>query len=99
MLLDFIRKKANTIDYTGNPIDDDPAQHKQSHVMELIEGPWKGQIIALPNNRVRVTNPALWLVGEGAPDFVPSQYLHSAEKHDSYTDWKTTFDNLYADEK
>ena len=87
-----------TVDFTGNSIADDPAQHKQSHVLELTEGPWKGQIIALPNNRVRVTNPALWLVGEGAPDFVPSQYVHSAEKHDSYTDWRKTFDNLYSDD-
>ena len=52
---------------------------------------------ALPNNRVRVTNPALWAVGEGPPDFVPSQWEHSAEQHDSYMDWETTFDNLYSD--
>ena len=36
---------------------------------------------------------------EGAPDFAPSQYIHSAEIHDSYTDAHTTFDNLYKQEK
>ena len=48
-----------TVDYTDNSIADDPAQHKQSHVLYITEDcPWKGNIIALPNNRVRVTNPA-----------------------------------------
>ena len=84
-----------TVDYTDSYISDDPAQHKQSHVLELTSGPYKGCIVALPNNRVRVTNPALWAVGEGPPDFVPSQWEHSAEQHDSYMDWETTFDNLY----
>jgi len=56
---------------------------------------WTGNIVALPNNRVRVTNPALWVTGEGAPDFAPSQYIHSAEIHDSYTDPEVTFNNLY----
>ena len=46
-----------TVDYTENEIADDPAQHKQSHVMELLDaGPWTGNIVALPNNRVRVTS-------------------------------------------
>ena len=63
-----------TVDYTDSYISDDPAQHKQSHVLELTSGPYKGCIVALPNNRVRVTNPALWVVGEGPPDFVPSQW-------------------------
>ena len=49
-----------TVDYTDNAIADDPAQHKQSHVLELIDADkYTGNIIALPNNRVRVTNPAL----------------------------------------
>ena len=86
-----------TVDYTNNAIADCPAQHKQSHVLELTSGPYKGCIVALPNNRVRVTNPALWVVGEGPPDFVPSQWEHSAEQHDSYMDWETTFNNLYSD--
>ena len=55
--------------------------------------------MALPNNRVRVTNPALWVTGEGAPDFAPSQYIHSAEIHDSYTDPDITFNNLYKETK
>tara|TARA_Y100000401_G_scaffold41793_1_gene31772 strand:- start:84 stop:590 length:507 start_codon:yes stop_codon:yes gene_type:complete len=85
-----------TVDYTDSYISDDPAQHKQSHVLQLIDADkWTGNIVALPNNRVRVTNPALWVTGEGAPDFAPSQYIHSSEIHDSYTDPDITFDNLY----
>ena len=89
-----------TVDYTDSEIADDPAQHKQAHVMELLDaGKWTGNIVALPNNRVRVTNPALWVTGEGAPDFAPSQYIHSAEIHDSYTDPEVTFNNLYKENK
>ena len=86
-----------TVDFTDSAVADDPAQHKQSHVLQLIDADkWTGNIVALPNNRVRVTNPALWVTGEGAPDFAPSQYIHSAEIHDSYTDPDITFNNLYA---
>ena len=86
-----------TVDYTDHSIADDPAQHKQSHVLELTDaGPWTGNIIALPNNRVRCTNPALWQRGEGAPDFKPSQWVMNAESDDSYLDAGYTFDNLYA---
>ena len=84
-----------TVDYTDSEIADDPAQHKQSHVLYLTEGQWKGNLIALPNNRVRATSPALWRTGEGAPDFTPSQWTHSAEAHESYLDASVTFDNLY----
>ena len=88
-----------TVDYTDNEIADDPAQHKQSHVLELTDaGSYTGNIVALPNNRVRVTNPAMWITGEGAPDFAPSQYVHSAEIHNSYMDPYTTFNNLYQEE-
>jgi hypothetical protein len=76
-----------TVDYTDNEIADDPAQHKQSHVIELTDA-----------GRVRVTNPAMWITGEGAPDFAPSQYVHSAEIHNSYMDPYTTFNNLYQQE-
>ena len=86
-----------TVDYTENAIADSPDQHKQSHVLYLTEGPWEGNVVALPNNRVRATSPALWDTGEGAPDFKPSQYLHSAEGHTSYTDPDIVFDNLYSD--
>ncbi len=94
---DFYQSKYMfTVDYTGNGIADCPAQHKQSHVMYITEDcDWKGNIVALPNNRVRATSPALWQTGEGAPDFTPSQYLHSAEGHESYLDPEITFDNLY----
>jgi len=45
-----------TVDYTDSDIADDPAQHKQSHVMYLLDaGKWTGNIVALPNNRVRAT--------------------------------------------
>ena len=63
----------------------------------LDAGEWTGNIVALPNNRVRATSPALWVTGEGAPDFAPSQWLHSAEAHESYLDPFTTFNNLYED--
>ena len=89
-----------TVDYTDSHISDDPAQHKQSHVIELTDaGAWTGNIVALPNNRVRVTNPALWECGEGPPDFRPSQWTHSAECDSSYMDAGITFDNLYAGEE
>ena len=88
-----------TVDYTENSIADDSAQHKQSHVLYLTDaGEYTGNFVALPNNRVRATNQALWRVGDGPPDFSPSQWIHSAEKHDSYMDSYTTFDNLYNQE-
>ena len=87
-----------TVDYTDNHIADSPDQHKQSHVLYITEDcEWQGNIVALPNNRVRATSPALWRTGEGAPDFTPSQYLHSAEGHQSYTDPAITFNNLYSE--
>ena len=89
-----------TVDYTDSDIADDPAQHKQSHVLYLMDaGKWTGNFVALPNNRVRATSPALWRTGEGAPDFAPSQWIHSAEQHESYLDPFTTFNNLYSDGK
>jgi len=88
-----------TVDYTENDIADSPDHHKQSHVLYITEeGPWEGNVVALPNNRVRATSPALWRTGEGAPDFAPSQWTHSAEGHSSYTDPSVTFNNLYAPE-
>lgn len=94
----YMGKYLFTVDYTNNCIADDPAQHKQSHVLYITSDcEYKGNFVALPNNRVRVTNPALWPLGEGAPDFVPSQHTHSAEKHESYLEGRT-FDNLYNEE-
>jgi hypothetical protein len=67
-------------------------------VLYLLDaGKWTGNFVALPNNRVRATSPALWATGEGAPDFTPSQWTHSAESHESYLDPSITFDNLYND--
>ena len=58
------------VDYAESEIADDPAQHKQSHVLQLLEADeYTGNIVALPNNRVRVTHPAWWVTGEGPPDF------------------------------
>jgi|TARA_R110000824_G_scaffold240849_4_gene429459 hypothetical protein len=90
-----------TVDYTENEIADDPAQHKQSHVMELLDaGKWTGNIVALPNNRVRVTHPAWFETGEGAPDFRPSQHIHYSKSDLDYTlDVNQVFDNLYAGKK
>ena len=85
-----------TVDYTESEVADCPAQHKQSHVLTLTDaGKWTGNIVALPNNRVRATSPAFWQTGEGAPDFRPGQWIHCAEQDDSYMDASQTFDNLY----
>ena len=74
-------------------------QLNDGQVLALTEGPWKGCFVALPNNRVRVTSPAMWVTGNGPPDFIPSQWTNKAEAHDSYMDWEYTFNNLYAPEK
>ena len=89
-----------TVDYTDSEIADDPAQHKQSHVMYLLDaGEWTGNLVALPNNRVRVTHPAWFQTGEGAPDFRPSQHTHYSKSDLDYTlDVNKIFDNLYNDE-
>ena len=87
-----------TVDYTDSEIADDPAQHKQSHVLELMEaGEYTGNIVALPNNRVRVTHPAWFETGEGAPDFKPSQRVfHSKQETEYVWDTQRVFNNLYA---
>ena len=97
----FPAKYLFTVDYAESEIADDPAQHKQSHVMHLLDaGQWTGNIVALPNNRVRVTHPAWWEAGEGAPDFKPSAHIHYSKSDLDYTlDVNRIFDNLYAEEK
>ena len=70
-----------TVDYTNNEIADDPAQHKQSHVMELLDaGEWTGNIVALPNNRV--WHIPLGLKRERAKDLIsaPSFSTHSLQQ-------------------
>jgi len=93
----FPAKYLFTVDYTESEIADDPAQHKQSHVLQLLDaGEWTGNIVALPNNRVRVTHPAWFSTGEGAPDFRPSQHIHYSKSDLDYTlDVNRIFDNLY----
>ena len=90
-----------TVDYTDSEIADDPAQHKQSHVLELLDaGKWTGNIVALPNNRVRVTHPAWFETGQGAPDFRPSQHIHYSKSDLDYIlDVNKVFNNLYEEEK
>ena len=90
-----------TVDYTDSEVADDPAQHKQTHVLELLDaGEWTGNIVALPNNRVRVTHPAWFETGEGAPDFKPSQHIHYSKSDLDYTmDVNQIFNNLYANEE
>ncbi len=97
----FPAKYYFTVDYTESEIADDPAQHKQSHVLELLDaGPYTGNIVALPNNRVRVTHPAWFETGEGPPDFLPSQHIHYSKSDLDYTmDVNQIFDNLYAEDK
>jgi hypothetical protein len=90
-----------TVDYTDHEIADDPAQHKQSHVLTLLDaGEYTGNIVALPNNRVRVTHPAWFETGQGAPDFKPSQHIHYSKSDLDYVlDVNQIFDNMYADKK
>jgi len=88
-----------TVDYAQSTVSEDPAQHKQNHVITLTEGIYKGNIVAIPNNRCRVTSPAYWITGEGRPDFKPNNQSFCAEQDDSYTDPKQTFNNMYAEEK
>ena len=85
--------------YTDTEVADDPAQHKQSHVLELMDaGEWTGNIVALPNNRVRVTNPAWFVTGDGPPDFTPSQWVHHSKQDPNYVeDTARVFNNLYAE--
>jgi len=66
-------------------------------VLELMDaGEYTGNIVALPNNRVRVTHPAWFETGEGAPDFKPSQHVFHSKLETEYV-WNTerVFDNLY----
>jgi hypothetical protein len=88
-----------TVDYTNSEVADDPAQHKQSHVLELLDaGEYTGNIVALPN--IRVTHPAWFEVGEGAPDFRPNQYtFHSKQNHEYVSDTQRVFNNLYKEEQ
>ena len=88
-----------TVDYAESDVSEDPSQHKQSHVLILTDaGKWTGNVVALPNNRVRVTSPAYWVTGQGAPDFRPNQWIHCAEQDDSYMDAEETFNNLYQEQ-
>ena len=89
-----------TVDYAESEIADDPAQHKQSHVMQLLDADkWTGNVVALPNNRVRVTHPAWFETGSGAPDFKHSQHTHYSKSDLDYTlDVNRIFDNLYKEE-
>ena len=87
-----------TVDYTESEIAYDPAQHKQSHVLTLLDaGDYTGNIVALPNNRVRVTHPAWVETGDGPPDFKPSQHIHYSKSDLDYVlDVNQIFDNMYA---
>ena len=78
-------------------VADDPAQHKQSHVLELLDaGEYTGNMVALPNNRVRVTHPAWFETGEGAPDFKPNQNIFNSKEDVEYIwDTERVFNNLY----
>ncbi len=90
-----------TVDYTDSEVADDPAQHKQSHVLELLDaGEYTGNIVALPNNRVRVTHPAWFETGEGAPDFKPNQHIYNSKENVDYVwDTQRVFNNLYSEDK
>ena len=95
----FPAKYLFTVDYTESEIAEDPAQHKQSLVLQLLDAVvYTGNIVALPNNRVRVTHPAWWVTGEGPPDFKPSHHIHYSKSDLDYTlDVNQIFDNMYAE--
>ena len=97
----YTSKYLFTVDYTDSHIADDPAQHKQSHVLELLDaGEYTGNIVALPNNRVRVTHPAWFETGQGAPDFRPNQHtFHYKQNHEYVLDTKRVFNNLYEEQE
>ena len=62
-------------------------------------GNWTGNLVALPNNRVRVTHPAWFQTGEGPPDFLPSQHIHYSKSDLDYTlDTNQIFNNLYSED-
>jgi len=62
-------------------------------------GEYTGNIVALPNNRVRVTHPAWFETGEGPPDFMPNQRVfHSKQETEYVWDTQRVFNNLYAKE-
>ena len=45
--------------------------------MPLLDpGEWTGKFGAMPNNRVRGSQPAWFENGNGAPEFKPSQHIH-----------------------
>ena len=95
---EFYPAKYYFLDYTNSEVADDPAQHKQSHVLELLDaGPYTGNIVALPNNR-GVT--AWFETGQGAPDFKPNQHTyHSKENVDYVWDTQRVFNNLYSEDE
>ena len=70
-------------------------------MLELLDaGEYTGNIVALPNNRVRVTHPAWFETGEGAPDFRPNQNIfHSKQDVEYVWDTQRVFNNLYSDKE
>ena len=78
--------------------DDMPRWMAKSIILIDKFSKWTGNIVALPNNRVRVTNPAWFVTGDGAPDFRPSQWVHHSKQDPNYVaDNARVFDNLYND--
>ena len=54
-MVSFTQDLYVSVDYTDHSIADDPAQHKQSHVLYLTDaGEYTGNFVALPNNRVKL---------------------------------------------
>ena len=94
----FPAKYLFTVDYTTEIV---MIYCLQTSVLQLLDaGEWTGNIVALPNNRVRVTHPAWFAVGEGAPDFKPSQHIHYSKSDLDYTlDVNRVFDNLYNEDE
>ena len=74
-----------TVDYTDNSIADDPAQHKQSHILALTSGEFAGQIVAQPNNRVIFYDKSYTPSELKFPDFKVSTIEYSVEGEQKWT--------------
>ena len=59
----------------------------KDHILELMDaGEWTGNIVALPNNRVRVPTLLGFVTGDGPPDFAPSQWVHHSKQDPNYVE-------------
>ena len=68
-----------------NALGDDVAQHKQSHVLAITSGEFKGQIVAQPNNRVVFTDQSLVPAERKTPDFKVCTQNYTVENNPKWS--------------